>query len=364
MDTIACINCGLSYPDAGVSYRCSRCGGLFDYKTFPAFDPDLINHQAQGIWRYKSFLGLPHDSPQIYLGEGNTPLVWGNISDQPVAFKCEYQNPTGSFKDRGSALLISLLIQRGCREAVEDSSGNAGASFAAYAAKGGIEAKIFIPDSASGSKRKQIESYGAEIVSILGPRSNASEAVRKEADQGMAYGSHAYLPFNLPGYATIGYEIFEQLNAVPGTLVIPAGQGGLVLGVGRGFEALQKAGLVEKVPEIIAVQARACAPLWALFAYGSAGLGLVDEGETVAEGIRVRHPLRGDAVLRLLENHRGKVLSVEEDRIIKGRDQLAKQGFYVEATSAVIWDAIEQLSGKLSEPIVAILTGSGLKSTF
>lgn len=362
MESIKCTNCGQPYPDEGIPYRCDRCGGIFDFSSWPEFDQALIHPQGQGIWRYLSMLGLPEGSEPVFLGEGNTPLVWGSINSRPVAFKCEYQNPTGSFKDRGSAVLTSFLVRRGCQEVVEDSSGNAGASFAAYAARGGLKAKIFVPDSASGPKRQQIEAYGAQVVRIMGPRSNAAEAVRRAADQGTPYGSHAYLPFNLTGYATLAYELTEQLGRPPGSIVVPAGQGGLVLGVGRGFKGLLKAGIIQKMPEIIAVQAQACAPLWALFTYGSAGLGWVTEGETVAEGIRVRYPLRGDAVLRLIEQNRGKVICVDESEILRGRDLLACQGFYVEATSGVVWNAIQQLEGKLSEPVVAILTGSGLKS--
>ena len=362
MDTVACINCGEPYPEVGIPYRCGKCGGLFDYKIWPAYNPDLIRHESHGIWRYRNFLGLSENSKEIYLGEGSTPLVWGNVSGQKVAFKCEYQNPTGSFKDRGSALLVSFLLSRNCQEAVEDSSGNAGSSFAAFAAKAGIKAKVFVPDSASGPKRKQIEEYGAELIKILGPRSNAAEAVQKAADLGAVYASHAFLPFNLPGYATIAYEIFEQIGTVPGVIIIPAGQGGLVLGIGRGFDAIYKAGQISHMPKIVAVQARACAPLWALFNYGPAGLGWVTEGETVAEGIRVRIPLRGDAVLNFLENNNGRVLSIEEEQIILGRDQLAKQGFYVETTSGVVWSAIETMIGHSAGPIVAILTGSGLKN--
>ena len=360
--SVACDNCGRGYPDVGIPYRCSQCMGLYDFSSWPEFTLDQIDGTQLGIWRYKSFLGLPKDSPSVYLGEGNTPLIWGNVSGQVVGFKCEYQNPTGSFKDRGSAALVSFLLSRGCESAIEDSSGNAGASFAAYAAKAGINAKIFIPDSASGPKRRQIEQYGAELVKILGPRSNASEAVRRFADQGTIYASHVYLPFNLPGYATAAYEIFEQLGDAPGTVVVPAGNGGLVLGLGRGFQALKKAGLINNMPTILAVQAEACAPLWALMKYGPAGLGMVSEGETVAEGIRVRYPLRGDSVLRFLEENNGTIVAVDDEQIIRGRDHLARQGFYVEDTSGVIWNAIEQVKGKVVEPIIAILTGNGLKS--
>ena len=176
------------------------------------FEASLVEKGQPGIWRYRNTFGLPDDAPVISLGEGNTPLVWGKASGQEAAFKCEFLNPSGSFKDRGSATLVSFLRSRGVSEAVEDSSGNAGASFAAYAARGGIKARVFVPEAASGPKRSQIAAYGAEVVPVPGPRTNAAEAVRREAEAGAIYASHAYLPFNIPGYATLAYELVEQLG--------------------------------------------------------------------------------------------------------------------------------------------------------
>jgi threonine synthase len=361
--TVQCTNCHAPYPADGIPYRCPKCGGLFDFTAPPTFDPTCIEPSEPGIWRYRHSFGLPEGAQVVSLGEGNTPLVWGQLFGQKVAFKCEYLNPSGSFKDRGSALIVSFLLSRGARAVAEDSSGNAGASFAAYAAHAGLPARIFIPDAASGPKRQQIESYGAEVVRIMGPRSNAAEAVHNavEADSTLAYGSHAHLPFNLPGYATAAYELLEQLGGPPGTVVLPVGQGGLLLGLGRGFAALRQAGAIDRVPRLVGVQARACAPLWALSNYGQAGLAWVAEGSTLAEGIRVRNPLRGDAVLRLLAETGGVMLAVDEEEILPGRDLLARQGLYVEPTSAVVVGAINQLLGRTPEPLVAVLTGSGLK---
>jgi threonine synthase len=359
---VQCTNCRQLFPGDEVTYRCRVCGGLYDYSTWPIFDPKQIEPDQPGIWRFRHAFGLPNEVEPISLGEGRTPLVWGRVGKERVAFKCEHQNPTGSFKDRGSTMIISYLQFKGVREIVEDSSGNAGASLAAYAARGGLSARIFIPDSASGPKRWQIEAYGAHLIRVMGPRSNAAQAVRKLADQGAVYASHAFLPINLPGYATIAYEIVEQLGGAPGSIFTPVGQGGLFLGLGRAFAVMYEKGITSRMPILVAVQARACAPIWALHAYGPAGMGFVTEGQTVAEGIRVRYPLRGDTVLHWIDQNNGLVTAVDEADIIEGRDQLAKQGFYVETTCGVIWKAIQELAGKVPEPFVAILTGSGLKN--
>jgi threonine synthase len=358
---IQCTNCRLPYPEQGMPYRCPRCGGLFDFALPWDFDPARIDPVQPGIWRYRHTFGLPDEVTSVSLEEGNTPLVWGQAFGKRVAFKCEYQNPTGSFKDRGSAPIVSFARWRGVDYAIEDSSGNAGASFAAYAARAGLKARVYVPDSASGPKRAQIEAYGAEVVRIMGPRSNTAEAVRKAAEDGDVYASHAYLPFNLPGYATTAYEITEQVGGAPGTVIAPAGQGGLLLGMARGFEALQRAGVIEGMPVLIGVQARACAPLWALLNYGRAGLAWVAEADTLAEGIRVTFPLRGDTLLQTLNQHQGTILAVDEDDILAGRKALAAMGFYVEPTSAVVWSALAQVADQATEPVVLVLTGSGLK---
>jgi threonine synthase len=361
---IACTNCSLAYPDTGTPYRCPRCGGIFDFSEWPAYASPKIQPGLPGIWRFQEALGLPPEVKPVSLGEGNTPLVWGNVEGQPIAFKLETLNPSGSYKDRGSAVLMSFLQNRGVTSAVEDSSGNAGASFAAYAARAGVHARVFIPDSAAGPKRYQIQAYGAEIVRILGPRSNAAEAVLRAADGGAVYASHAYLPFGLTGYATIAYELLEQLGAPPGAVLVPVGQGNLLLAIGRGFEVMKAAGVISSLPYLVGVQARACAPLWAAFHYGTAGMGWVTEGDTLAEGVRVKHPLRGDALMTMVAASKGTIVAVDEDSILPGRDALARQGLYVEPTSAILWDALTQITGMVPQPIVCVLTGSGLKTNY
>lgn len=359
---IACTNCHYPYPDEGIPFQCPRCKGIFDFTDPVDFNSSRAETDLPGIWRFRHLFGIPSDVPEISLGEGNTPLIWSEIQNHKIGFKLEYLNPTGSFKDRGTSPLMSFLSWRGTTHAIEDSSGNAGASFAAYAARAGIQARVYVPESASGPKRSQIDAYGAEVILVPGSRANAAEAARLAAEQGEVYASHAYLPFNLPGYATVAYEIFEQMGAAPGTVICPVGQGGLLLGIGRGFLALQRSGVIPEAPRLIGVQALACAPLWALFQYGAEGLMWVSEGETLAEGVRVRYPLRGDTVLRTVEESGGFFIAIDEGDILTGRDQLARRGFYVEATSAIVWKALMQVIDGTPEPIVVMLTGSGFKS--
>jgi threonine synthase len=356
-DQIRCVNCGRAYPETGAPYRCPDCGGLFDLSRPLTFDPAQADSSRRGVFRFLTSVG----PDSVSLGEGDTPLVWAEAFGREVAFKCEYQNPTGSFKDRGSAALVAFLQSRGVTEAVEDSSGNAGASFAAYAARAGIKARVFVPESASGPKLNQIKAYGAQVIVVPGSRLNAEMAALQAASETrflpVVYASHAAMPFNLPGYATLAYEIFEQLGGrVPGALLLPAGQGGLLLGAARGFDALKQAGPTREATRVVGVQSERCSPL----AKDESGK-MKDEGQTIAEGIRNTNPLRKEAVRKAVEESGGWWETVEEETILPGRDALAAQGFYVEPTSAVVWRALEKSLPRLPDPVVAILTGSGLK---
>jgi len=158
---VICCNCGSPYPKEGVPYRCPNCGGLYDFRGGYHFEPIEIEPSQPGIWRFRLAFGLPPELVPVSLGEGDTPLLQTKVKGRRIAFKCEYLNPSGSFKDRGSALITAWLLSRGVTEVVEDSSGNAGASLAAYAARAGIKARIFTPELASGPKKRQIEAYGA-----------------------------------------------------------------------------------------------------------------------------------------------------------------------------------------------------------
>ncbi|MEI7849629.1 MAG: pyridoxal-phosphate dependent enzyme, partial [Chloroflexota bacterium] len=286
--TIKCMNCGRPYPDDGAPYKCPKCGGLYDIGPLE-YDPAQLDGTEPSLWRYRhTFWGIPAGYAPVSLGEGQTALLWAQAFGRQVAFKCEYLNPTGSFKDRGSTLIATFLKSRAVTSAVEDSSGNAGASFAAYAARAGIKAGIYIPAAASGPKRQQIEFYGAELHPIEGPRSDVTAALETAvASSSMAYASHAHQAVNIAGYATAAYEIYEQMGCAPGAVVVPAGQGGLLLGLYRGFDALRRAGLISHLPHIVGAQARACSPLWVLSTAGMSALGFITEGQTLAEGVRI-----------------------------------------------------------------------------
>lgn len=359
---ILCSSCQEPYPERGVPFRCPTCGGLYDFQDHPPLQPDKVEKDLPGIWPYRHSFGYPAESPPITLGEGDTPLVWCDVFNTQVGFKVESQNPTGSFKDRGTALLVSFLQSRGITSAVEDSSGNAGSSFAAYAARAGMDARVYVPAYASGPKRVQIERYGAEIVTVSGPRSEAARAVRRAAEKGSVYASHAYLPHGLPGFSTIAYELWEEMGQVPGSVVMPVGHGSLLIGIARGFQALKAAGVISRMPALVGVQAQACAPLFEAYEKGEDESVPVPEEETLAEGVRIQTPYRGEEVLKRVRESQGRFVSVPEPEIKRGRERLAGLGLDVEWTSALVWDGLAQVVGQVPEPVIAILTGHGLKN--
>ncbi len=360
---ILCRGCGDPYPSTGFPYRCPNCSDVFTFASTLPYQPSFHSPRHRNrITRYIRSFPLEGEGQLVSLGEGGTPLLAVNHDRHQVYLKCEQHNPTGSFKDRGTAILVSSLRAVGVEAAVEDSSGNAGASLAAYAARCGLKVKIFVPSYASGPKRSQIAAYGAEIVEVPGPRTAASIAVVEEAARGMVYASHAYLPHGQAGIATIAYEIVEQLDKQPGTVVVPVGQGTLLLGLHMGFEAMKKAGAIARVPRLLGVQAAACAPISTAYTLGMDAVEEVQEGETRAEGIRILRPLHTTEVIRAVNDSHGEMLTVDEDEIAFGRDALGKLGFYVEPTSAVIWPGIAKAIETNEGPIVGVITGSGYKS--
>lgn len=358
---INCQKCGDLYPVCDVPYRC-HCGGYYDYSTFPSFLNPVISHQIRGLWRYRDSLGLPPSAPVVTLGEGDTPLILGSFRQKPVYFKMESQNPTGSYKDRGSAVLASFLLSRRVAEVVEDSSGNAGASLAAYCARGGISAKVYIPESSSGPKRWQIEMYGAVVKSIPGPRVNAAEAVLQAVNTGSVYASHAYMPFGLPGIATIAYEIWRDLGREPGTLIAPVGHGGLLFGIMLGFDSLFRGGLIRRLPYYVGVQAENCAPLAEAFRQKNLEAVEVATAPTLAEGTSVTIPARGGQILKRLQEGGGQFLKGSERQIVETYHELAQQGIFCEPTSSLSLIPLLDDKIELAEPVVVLITGSGSKT--
>jgi len=272
--------------------------------------------------------------------------------------------PTGSYKDRGVALMVSTLATQGVTTVCDDSSGNAGASLAAYAARASVQATIFTPAYASPAKRAQIAVYGATLVPVPGPREEATRAAHRAVEEGMTYASHNWHPAMLVGLQTIAWEVWEQMGRQgPDWFVLPVGHGSLLLGAHRGFQRLLTADLIERLPRLVAVQAEPVAPLYAAFHAGLDEIPAVPSGHTVAEGIAINQPVRGPALLQALRESNGTVLQVSDQATLQAQQLLARRGLYVEPTAAAAVAGLQQLIKQVKphEVVVVPLTGSGLK---
>ena len=285
-----------------------------------------------------------------------------------MSFKLESQCPTGSFKDRGASILVTALQGLGVERIVDDSSGNAGSSLAAYTARAGIACDICVPYSAAGPKLVQAAAYGAEIVQIKGKREYAALAAWAAAAHGAYYASHVYNPFFLAGTETLAYELWEQLGRrAPAAVVMPVGSGSLFLGIYRGFRRLLRAGLVDRTPKLFGVQAEECAPIYQAFLQGQDTIEPQACGPTIASAIAISHPLRGQQILAAVGESRGAMVTVSDQDISLSHQKLAHQGFYVEETAAAAVAARPALADRLApldrEPVVLVLTGHGLKTS-
>ncbi|OBF11420.1 threonine synthase [Mycobacterium sp. ACS4331] len=361
-----CRDCGTLVDVASLLVTCP-CGGLFDLADrIPAAGVAPVDETRNSLWRYASVLPVDVDD-RISLGEGMTPLVPSR--DMPnVRFKLDLLLPTLSFKDRGAVVLATLARTLGVESALTDSSGNAGTAAAAYLGRARIPCRVFVPESTSPVKLAQMRAYGAEVVTVRGSRADTATAARRAAAQpGVFYASHVYHPYFIHGVKTFGYELWEQNGRrLPEVVVVPVGNGTLLLGAHLAFRELVEAGWASGMPTIVAVQARGCAPVAEAFALGSDTVTSSTGTEpTVAEGIAISHPPRGAQILAAVRDTGGTVVSVSDEQILRARADLAHQGLYVEPTSAVCWAAVlAGAAGGLlnTAEVVVPLCGAGAKS--
>jgi threonine synthase len=354
-----CRDCGRGYA-AGGRWRCG-CGHALDFADPPGLsgDPPADLDRDRGLWAWEGF--QPVDR-QVSLGEGWTPLVGAPAWD--AAFKLEMLFPTGSFKDRGAAVTLSLAADLDVDRVVEDSSGNAGHAVAAYAARAGIDAEIYVPAGAKPAKRRAIERAGATVVPVEGDRQAVTEACLDRVRAGDAwYASHAWQPAFFAGTATVALEVAAQRDwTAPDVFVAPLGHGTLVLGAYRGFRALAEAGWTDGIPRLIGAQAAGTAPLVAALHGTAAAAGAND----AADGIRIREPARREQLLDAIEGSGGDAVAVGADRTRETLDRLRRHGFDTEPTCAVAPAALDLLRERggigPDEDVCVALTGSGLKS--
>ncbi len=367
--TYRCPACGASLPADRPVWRCA-CGSHLNLAEGQGLGRGNIVAGEASLWRYRAALALGRP-PRVSLGEGWTPLVrreWAGIS---VLFKLESQMPTGSFKDRGTAVMLNHLLEVGVAAEPgvihEDSSGNAGSSIATYAAAAGLPCRIYVPTTAPRGKVVQIAASGAEVRAIPGTRQAVTDAALAAIGESF-YASHNWQPFFIEGTKTLAYELWEQLGfAVPDNILVPTGYGSNILGLERGFDELQRRGEITRHPRLFAVQAANCAAFAAAWTAGAEGYVPFTPAPTVADGIATVKPVRAAEVLAALRRSGGGVVAVAEAEIGPALAALGQLGLFVEPTSATAGAALARLLNdgtiRPDETTIVVLTGHGLKAT-
>lgn len=358
-----CTKCGKHTPVTTMNPKC-ECGGLFELDfTPPVWDSALIDRAQWSQFRYRRFMAVDGEAwKEVTMGEGMSPII---RFDNDVLFKMDYMMPTLSFKDRGAATLVAHMKSIGVKSCVQDSSGNAGNAVAAYAARAGIQCEIFVPEGTSPSKIRMIESHGAKVNVVPGTRDHCADVCRaKVRDEGAYYANHVYNPFFYEGMKAYVYETLEQLGRIPTNIVVPVGNGTLFIGVVKALEHLQSSGVIEKFPQIIALQSENCDPLFKAVQAHSEHAAVVAPKSTMAEGIAIGVPMRGDELLEMSYRHNIAFVCAPEDKILEARAKIAARGIYCEHTTAANYAAYlaycEQ-HGPTPDTLIT-MCGAGIKS--
>lgn len=335
-------------------------GHLINLKNKQEFSVDISKHS---LWRYRKAIPIHNDNCIISMNEGFTALRQIQFKNGEALIKQEQLFSTGSYKDRGASVLISRAKELGITEIVQDSSGNAGCAIAAYAALAGITCRIYLPSDTSDAKVAQMKAYGANIIRVKGDREATAHAA-KEAARKIYYASHCYNPWFFEGTKTFAFELCEQLNwEAPDAVVVPAGNGTLVIGCHIGFNELLAAKRINKIPKIIAVQSANCAALAQMFDENLDEIPKILKQTTLAEGIAIAEPVRAKQIISAVKETHGCFITVNELEIIEALKYTARMGYFIEPTSAATIAGLEKYLGEnKNEKVVSLFSGHGLKS--
>lgn len=370
---LRCVNCDTRLP-ATLAYKCNHCGGILEVNQVQGCLP-THSHAPQGsMWDSSNLLSVNDPSCIISLGEGNTPLLQATRLTQTIPsfqgkiwLKNETTNPTGSFKDRLVSSAISKALELGAKGIVCASSGNAGSSAAAYAAKAGMPAIIVVPAKTPLEKMTQIKAYGAALVRVEGHYSNTFDTASLIASElGYANLTTTFLnPYGTDALKLVGHELFTQMSHnLPDIVIVPTGSGPLIKGIVQGFWECSP----NHVPRVVAVQAEGCAPIVRAFEAGSDQVHAWDTPQTIASGISdplIGYENDGSYALSLIRQSEGLAITVSDEEIRSAMVQLATQeGVFAEPTGASSVAAAYKLIDRgigIDKNIVCMVTGHGFK---
>ena len=371
---LRCAQCGVSQPVSAAGWACATCGWVLECEILlpdPAALRAEIRDAARGLWRWHLLLPVADRKTVVSLGEGDTPLVpAGRLGERVGLSQLHLKNdtllPTGSLKDRINTVACSHAREVGARVVATSTTGNQGASVAAYAAAAGLECVVFVPEATSPAKVVQALVHGAQVVRVAGPFERAvalfHEAVR-------AFGWYSTLsnnPWRNEGMKTYAYEIWETLGRAPDWLIHPEASGGAVAGAWKGFGELVRLSWIEHGPRMGLAQAALAAPIVRAWERGLPDAVPEPPGDTVAELIRVGRPSLAGRALRALRESGGAAIDVSDAEILLARDLLARHtGIFAEPAGAVSLAAAIRLrrTGVIAREalVVCVVTGHGLK---
>jgi threonine synthase len=359
------------WSDEGFRYDCPLCGGVVVVEADPLTGPPSQDASAAGIWRRGAL--FPAVTNHVSLGEGETPLLEWTSPSGVIHLKVESANPTLSFKDRAMALAASFASDGGFEGLVVASTGNAAASASAYAARAGLHCRVIVgSESNAAAKLRACRAYGADVVEVVGDYSAAyAEALALEGERWLNVSTTFRNPVPAEAYRGVSFELAEQLGRVPDTVCIPIGAGPLLRGIERGFADLS---MVQETdtPRLVGVQAEAVSPIVAAWQASTAGPAGWDAElmrpaawrSTIATAIA--DPLRGYErqgllTLAAIRATGGTAVAVDEGEIVEATKRLRSAGIWVEPSSAIALVAAERAAREADGPVVAVLTGHGIK---
>ena len=373
MYKLVCVHCGAEYPPDAIVYNCEKCGHLlavkYDLDEITISHEELLKRPIK-LWRYKEF--LPVKIEPVTLQEGGTPLYHLERLGEELGLKNLYakhegMNPTGSFKDRGMTLGVSMAKQLGKNVVACASTGNTSASMSAYAAKANMPAIVLLPAGhVALGKVAQALMHGAKVISIRGNFDRALEMVHELCITHGIYLLNSINPYRLEGQKTIGFEVVDQLGCVPDRLVLPVGNAGNISAVYKGLCEWRDVGYIDTLPRMTAIQAAGACPIVSAIKGHLSEIVVEPNPETIASAIRIGAPVNAEKALRAIRETGGTAESVTDAEILAMQRDLARyEGIGVEPASAASVAGIRKMAemGLLDrdEKIVCVVTGHLLK---
>ncbi len=375
---LECTACGVRHDWSRLQNLCTSCGkplfAVYDFAALRKLDRlkrSSFSGREKSLWRYRELLPLPQDAEPISLGEGGTPLLRAKAfaDDVDLWIKDESLNPTQSFKARGMSVAVSMAKFIGAKKLAVPSAGNAGDALAAYAARAGLEAHIFVPRDTPRANVIECRELGAHVTLIDGLITDCgAEITRRKEKEGWFDLSTLKEPYRIEGKKTLGYEIAEQLDwKLPDVILYPTGGGTGLIGMWKAFDEMEALGWIDnKRPRMFSIQASGCAPIVRAFEAGEKFAAEFPNARTVASGLRVPKAIGDFLMLRIVRESKGGAIAIDDDEMIRTvREVGSKEGLFVAPESAACFAALRKLraSGKIDigERVVIFNTGSGIK---